>query len=92
MKRMSNNPDARESSEKAVRNLTTRLQQHEAALLAVPGVNGCGVGLAADGSGHPVIQVFVSDGRRVAEVQAAARNILGAARVEVVVMPLPSAD
>lgn len=79
-------------SEQSTAELTRRLQEREAALLAIPGVTGCGVGLAADGSGRAVIQVFVADARRADDVRKAVSGILRSARAEVVVMPLPGAD
>lgn len=79
-------------SERSAAGLTTRLQEHEAALLAIPGVTGCGVGLAADGSGRAVIQVFVAEASRAGNVRKEMSGILRSVPAEVVVMPLPSAD
>jgi hypothetical protein len=71
--------------------LTARLKRHEAALLAIPGVSGCGIGLAA-GSDRPVIQVFVAAASATAAVSRAAAELLGTSAFDVVVMPPPSGD
>ena len=65
--------------------LVERLRLHEPALRDIPGVTGCGIGLAADGSRRPVIQVFVGSsaaGRAVADAVAA---VLGSRAFDVVV-------
>jgi hypothetical protein len=71
--------------------LTARLKRHEAALLALPGVSGCGIGLAAGGD-RPVIQVFVATAAATADVTRAAARVLGSSAFAVVVMPPPSGD
>lgn len=72
--------------------LLSRLRQVEADLLAIPGVIGCGIGLAADGAGPPRLQVFVSDRRVVPDVTRDTARVLGASPFDVVVMSPPSAD
>ncbi|MGE0363676.1 MAG: hypothetical protein AB7H93_15940 [Vicinamibacterales bacterium] len=71
--------------------LVQRLRQVEADLLAIPGVTGCGLGMAADGSG-PRLQVFVHDRRALAGVTRDAARVFGATPFDVVVMSPPSAD
>ena len=71
--------------------LTARLKRHEAVLLALPGVTGCGIGFAAGGD-RPVIQVFVASAAVKAEVTRAAATVLGSGAFDVVVMPPPSGD
>ena len=71
--------------------LTAALRRHETALLAIPGVTGCGIGLAADGTGRPVIQVFVATTASRDAAVAAVVDVLGARPFDVVVMSPPSA-
>jgi hypothetical protein len=75
-----------------VTRLTAALHEHEEALLAIPGVTGCGVGLATHGHGDRiVIQVFVPSQALIDLVQRKAIELLGAYPVEIVVMPIPDA-
>jgi hypothetical protein len=71
--------------------LVEQLRHHEPALRAIPGVTGCGIGLAADGS-QPVIQVFVGGSVADSTVAAAVAAVLGSLAFDVVVMSPPSAD
>ena len=64
-------PDTHEPSGEDVAVLTKRLEERRAALLEIPGVTGCGVGLTQDGGGSPVIQVFVAHSSHVAGVRQA---------------------
>jgi hypothetical protein len=70
--------------------LVDRLRLHEPALRAIPGVTGCGIGLAAE-SGTPVIQVFVATAVAAESVADAAAVVLGTRAFDVVVMSPPSA-
>ena len=72
--------------------LAAALHRHEPALLAIPGVTGCGIGMAADGTGRPVIQVFVGAPGLADGVTAEVADVLGSGAFEVVVMSPPSAD
>jgi hypothetical protein len=72
--------------------LAAALRRHEPALRAIPGVTGCGIGMAADDSGRPVIQVFVGTAGRADGVTAEVADVLGSCAFEMVVMSPPSAD
>ena len=72
--------------------LTDALRRHEQALLAIPGVTGCGIGMAADGTARPVIQVFVGAAGDGDAVAGAVADVLGPRPFDVVVMSPPSAD
>jgi hypothetical protein len=72
--------------------LGEHLRRHEPALRAIPGVIGCGIGLTADGSQRPVIQVFVATAVAAESVADAAAVVLGTRAFDVVVMSPPSAD
>ncbi len=72
--------------------LTDALRRHEPALLAIPGVTGCGIGMAADGTARPVIQVFVGAAASGDAVVAAVADVFGSRSFDVVVMSPPSAD
>jgi hypothetical protein len=72
--------------------LVEQLRHHEPALRAIPGVTGCGVGLAADGSRRPAIQVFVGSSAAGQAVADAVAAVLGSRAFDVVVMSPPSAD
>ena len=80
------------SSPDPVAVLADHLRQVAPALLAIPGVTGCGIGLSVSGSGQPVVQVFVADRRVVGGVGRDAARVLGASPFDVVVMSPPSAD
>jgi hypothetical protein len=70
--------------------LVEHLRRHEPALRAIPGVTGCGIGLAGDS--QPVIQVFVGSSAAVEAVADAVAAVLGSRAFDVVAMSPPSAD
>jgi hypothetical protein len=72
--------------------LGEHLRRHEPALRAIPGVIGCGIGLTADGSQRPIIQVFVGSSAAGQSVTDAVAAVLGSRAFDVVVMSPPSAD
>jgi hypothetical protein len=74
--------------------LSDLLEQHRAALEALPGVIGTAVGLSADQPGGelPAIHVYVTPAADAARVRAEAERLLGDAPVEVIEMEMPEAQ
>jgi hypothetical protein len=85
-------PRNRSQGDRPLAILVTALDEHREQVMAIPGVNGCGVGFAELGEEERiVIRITVSSPRTVEEVQRKVAQLLGDCPVETVYQPIPQA-